>query len=78
MGGVFFLTFCNSCWTLEKLPVAKMTSCVVDNMPEPVVIVKELGKGKGKMAKGKVTISPKAKKKDYGKGEDYLLKKYST
>ena len=58
--------------------MAKMTSCVVDNMPEPVVIVKELGKGKGKMAKGKVTISPKAKKEDYGEGEDNVIKKYST
>ena len=71
------MTFCNSCWTLEKLPVAKMTSSVVDNLPEPVVIVKELGR-EGKMAKGKVTLSPTAKQEDYGKGEDNLLKKYST
>jgi len=63
--------------TLEKLPVAKMTSSVVDNMPEPVVIMKELAR-EGKMAKGKVTISPKAKKEDYGEGEDNVIKKYST
>ena len=67
------MTFCNSVWSLENLPVAKMTSSVVDNMPaEPVVIVRELN-GEGTMANGKVRLSPKAKPGDYGN----MLKKYS-
>ena len=38
----------------EEAPVAKMTSSLVENLPEPVVIVKELDKdGKtGKDGKG--------------------------
>ena len=70
----------------EEAPVAKMTSSLVENLPEPVVIVKELDKdgktgkdGKmGKDGKGKVTLNPKAKLDDYGEGESSLLKKYSN
>ena len=59
-------------WTLKKRLVAKMRSSMVGNLPQPVVIVEELGKG-GKMVRGKVILSPKEKRRHYGN----LLDKYS-
>ena len=44
-------------WTLKKPLVAKMTNSMVGGLPEPVVIVKELGKG-GKVVRRNVTLSP--------------------
>ena len=52
-------------WVLEKPLKAKMTDSVLKNLPEPVVIVKEKGEG-GKMSKGKVILSPKKKRAEYG------------
>ena len=54
-------------WTLEKTLEARMTDSVLDNLPEPVVIVKELG-GEGNMDMGKDTIilSPHENSHNYG------------
>ena len=59
-------------WTLKKQLVAKMTKSMVGSLPRPVVILRELGNG-GLMDKGKVTLSPKEKRKHYGN----LLDEYS-
>ena len=59
-------------WTLGKPLVARMEESVVDNLPEPVVIVKQMGNG-GKLGKGKVILNPKEKRHNYGN----LLDKYS-
>ena len=60
-------------WTLKKPLVAKMTYSMVGNLPQPVVIVQELGKG-AKMVRGKVILSPKEKRCHYGN----LLDRYSS
>ena len=60
-------------WTLKRPLVAKMTYSMVGNLPQPVVIVQELGKG-GKMVWGKVILSPKEKRSHYGN----LLDRYSS
>ena len=60
-------------WTLEKLLVAKMTKSMVGNLPQPVVIVQELGKG-GMKAGGKVILNPEEKRTRYGN----LLEEYSV
>ena len=52
-------------WTLKKPLVAKMTSTMVENLPQPVVSLKELVKG-GIAVKRKVTLSPKEKRRHYG------------
>ena len=59
-------------WTLKKPLVAKMTSTMVGNLPQPVVILKEMGKD-GIAVNGKVILSPKEKRRHYGN----LLQKYS-
>ena len=59
-------------WTLKKDLTAKMTSTVMEGLPEPVVILKELGKG-GKIVQSKVVLSPKEKRSHYGD----LLEEYS-
>ena len=59
-------------WTLEKDLTAKMTSTMMEGLPEPVVILKELGKS-GKIVQSKVTLSPKEKRSRYGD----LLEGYS-
>ena len=59
-------------WTLKKPLVAKMTSTMVGNLPQPVVILKEMGKD-GIVVNGKVILSPKEKRRHYGN----LLQKYS-
>ena len=59
-------------WTLKKPLVAKMTSTMVGNLPQPVVIRKTMGKG-GKMINGTVTFNPKEERRNYGN----LLQKYS-
>ena len=59
-------------WTLKKPFVAKMTRTMVGNLPRPVVILMEMGKG-GKMINGKVTLSPGEERRHYGN----LLQKYS-
>ena len=59
-------------WTLKKRLVAKMRSSMVSNLPQPVVIVRELGKD-GLMVRGKVILSPKEKRQHYGN----LLDEYS-
>ena len=58
-------------WTLAKPLVAKMTKSMVGNLPQPVVIVQELGKG-GMKVGGKVILSPKENRRRYGN----LLDKY--
>ena len=59
-------------WTLKKPLVAKMTSTMVRNLPPPVVILKEIGKG-GIVVSWKVTLSPGEERRHYGN----LLQKYS-
>ena len=59
-------------WTLKKPLVAKTTSSIVGNLPQPVVILKEMGKD-GIVVNGKVILSPKEKRRHYGN----LLQKYS-
>ena len=59
-------------WTLKKPLVAKMTSTMVRNLPPPVVILKEIGKG-GIAVSWKVTLSPGEERRHYGN----LLQKYS-
>ena len=59
-------------WTLKKPLVAKMTSTMVRNLPKPVVILKEIGKG-GIVVNWKVTLSPGEERRHYGN----LLQKYS-
>ena len=44
-------------WSLKKRLVAKMTSSMVGNLPEPVVIFKDLGEG-GKVIRRNATLSP--------------------
>ena len=60
-------------WSFKKSLVAKMTSSVVSNLPEPVVIIKKLGEG-GKVIRGDVVFSPHGKPERYGN----LLHKYSS
>ena len=59
-------------WTLTKPFEARMTSSVVGNLPDPVVIVKKLDdKGNAKMEEA--SLNPKENPRHYGN----LLKKYS-
>ena len=58
-------------WTLKKPFEARMKSSVVGNLPDPVVIVKQLGKG-GKIEKESLYLSPKENPRHYGN----LIKKY--
>ena len=58
-------------WTLKKPLEARMTSSVLDNLPDPVVIVKQLSK-EGKVEKASLYLSPKEYPRRYGN----LLKKY--
>ena len=59
-------------WTgRETSLVARMTSSVVKNLPEPVIILEQMGKG-GKMGREKIILNPKEKRRHYGD----LLKKY--
>ena len=58
-------------WTLEKPLVAKTTSSIVGNLPQPVVILKEI-LDKGRYGPGNVTLSPGEKPGNYGN----LLQKY--
>ena len=60
-------------WSFKKPLVAKMTSSVVSNLPEPVVIIKKLGEG-GKVISGDVVFSPHGKPERYGD----MLHKYSS
>ena len=60
-------------WTLKKDLTAKMTSTVMDRLPEPVVILKEVGEG-GKVVQGTFILSPKENRGHYGD----LLDKYSS
>ena len=60
-------------WTLKKDLTTKMTSTVMDKLPEPVVILKEVGEG-GKVVQGTFILSPKEKRGLYGD----LLDKYSS
>ena len=54
-------------WTLEKTLEARMTASVLDNLPEPVVIVKELGReGNMDMEKGTIILSPQENSRSYG------------
>ena len=54
-------------WTLKKPFTARMTESVVDNLPEPVVIIHQLGKG-GNLdtEKTSLTLSPKENVRRYG------------
>ena len=58
-------------WTLKKPLEARMTSSVLDNLPDPVVIVKQLDEG-GKIKKESLFLSPTENPRRYGN----LLKKY--
>ena len=54
-------------WTLEKTLEARMTASVLDNLPEPVVIVKELGReGNMDMEKDTIVINPQENSRSYG------------
>ena len=59
-------------WTLEKPLVAKTTSSIVGNLPQPVVILKEI-LDKGRYGPGNVTLSPGEKPGNYGN----LLQKFA-
>ena len=59
-------------WTLTKPFEARMTSSVVGNLPDPVVIVKKLGE-EGKPEMEEASLSPKENPRRYGN----LIKKYS-
>ena len=52
---------------------SKMIDKVMKNLPEPVVIIKKLGKGR-KVISSEVKFSPKEKPERYGN----LLDEYST
>ena len=52
-------------WSLEKPLVARMTNSVVENLPEPVVIVRQIDKS-GKHGQGKITLNPKENRRHYG------------
>ena len=60
-------------WSFKKSLEAKMIDKVMKNLPEPVVIIKKLGKG-GKVISSEVKLSPKEKPKRYGN----LLDEYSS
>ena len=60
-------------WTLEKPLVAKTTSSIVGNLPQPVVILKEI-LDKGRYGPGNVTLSPGEKPGNYGN----LLQRYAA
>ena len=54
-------------WTLEKTLEARLTTSVLDNLPEPVVIVKELGReGNMDMEKDTIVINPQENSRSYG------------
>ena len=59
-------------WSFKKPLEAKMIDKVMSYLPEPVVIIKKLGKG-GKVISSEVKFSPKEKPKRYGN----LLDEYS-
>ena len=65
-------SFCTSVWSLDKPLVAKMKSSVVDNLPQPVVILKPIVTGKV-VDDDKVALSPEEDPKQYGD----LLKDFS-
>ena len=52
-------------WSLDDPITARMTDSVVENLPDPVVIIKKLGED-GKMENVKVTLSPNANPAMYG------------
>ena len=52
-------------WSLDDPILARMTESVVENLPDPVVIIKKLGED-GKMENDKVTLSPNANPAMYG------------
>ena len=57
-------------WTgWESYLVARMTRSVVENLPEPVIIVERMGK----MGRSKIILNPKENRRHYGD----LLEKYS-
>ena len=60
-------------WSFKETLEAKMIDKVMRNLPEPVVIIKKLGKG-GKVISSEVNLSPKEKPKRYGN----LLDEYSS
>ena len=53
----------------EKSLVARLTSNAVKNLPEPVVIVEQMGK----MGRARIILNPKENRRSYGD----LLEKYS-
>ena len=54
-------------WTLEKPLVARMTKSVVRNLPEPVVVVHQLGEeGDLDTEKTSLMLSPKESPRRYG------------
>ena len=60
-------------WTgRESSLVARMTRSVVENLPEPVIIVERMGRW-GKMGRSKIILNPKENRRRYGD----LLEKYS-
>ena len=59
-------------WTLKEPLVATMTSTMVGSLPQPVVILKEVGKA-GEVISGKVILGPKEQRRHYGN----VLQKYS-
>ena len=60
-------------WSFKKPLEAKMIDKVMKNLPEPVVIIKKLGKGR-KVISSEVKFSPKEKPERYGN----LVNEYST
>ena len=60
-------------WSFKKTLEAKMINKVMKNLPEPVVIIKKLGKSR-KLISSEVKFSPKEKPERYGN----LLDEYSS
>ena len=60
-------------WSFMKPLEAKMTSSMVTNLPEPLVIIKKIGKS-AEGTKGEVIFPPKDKRQRYGN----LLDQYSS
>ena len=58
--------FCISIWSLENPLESKMKSSVVENLPQPVVILKEIDDTGKIVDKGKVALGPKEDPKNYG------------
>ena len=64
-------------WTLKKPLVAKMTKSIVDNLPEPVVMYKQLGDdGTNDEKRISIALNPKENPARYGNLIDgYSIKK---